>query len=132
MGTLGLGLTALGVAHVTVVQSLGTLAGAIGDRPLTSVLGTLGWATVLWMIRLLFTGRLITGREADERDKRYEAKVDECTQLRATVASFADAIETSNAMIRAIMSEVEDRERATARPPTRRRTTREDASQGQQ
>lgn len=110
---------------------LGTLAGAIGDRPLTSVLGTMGWAIVVWGIRLLFTGRLITGREADERDRRYEAKVTECTQLRETVAAFSDAIETSNAMIRAIVVEGEIQERLAGRPPASTTNTVRESQGGQ-
>lgn len=110
-----------------MVPWITSVAGGIAaGENLVAFVSASGWLIVVWGIRLLFTGRLITGREADERDARYEKKVAECEQLRTTLAGFVDAIETSNAMIAAVMEEAraEVEDRAPAAPP-RRRTIRE-------
>lgn len=125
-----LGPWALDVTQTTMVRSMVSIAAAVSDRPITSVIALVELMLIVWIIRMLFTGRLITGREADERDKRYDAKVAECTQLRETVAGFTGALETSNAMIRAIMVKVDEEERAAARPPTRRRARETAGGQG--
>lgn len=89
-------------------------------RSLGDFVGFSGWLLVAWVIRMLFTGRLITGREADERDERYDKKVEECTQLRAAVAAFSDGLEPINAVIATVL---EENQRQQARPPARSRTT---------
>lgn len=110
MTGLTTGLPSLVALHTYVAGSVTTLAGAVGDRPITSVIALAELGLITFGIRMLFTGRLMTGREADERDKRYQEKEKECRQLRSTLAGMTDAMETCNVMIAAIMKEAQDRE----------------------
>lgn len=89
------------------------------DTSLADFVGFSGWLIVVWGIRLLFTGKLITGREAEEKEKRYTEKVQECHDQRKTIAAFSEAIETSNAMIEAIIAEALDEPPSRLRPPRR-------------
>lgn len=106
----GTGLLALSVVPVTVLPLINT-ALALGNKSVGSFVATAGWLIVVWGIRLLFTGRLITGREADERDERYAAKDKECQELRSAVATMADGMEVFNSMIRELLEEDRARRR---------------------
>lgn len=108
MGGVAAGLPTLVVWITPVVHSVAQAVGvgqAVSDRPLVSVIATAELATLLYLVRMLFTGRLMTGREADERDKRYAEKVEECKELRTTLAGMVDGLETVNTAFRTLIEE---------------------------
>lgn len=59
-----------------------------------------------WMIA---TGRLVTRREADAKDRQIEAQMSLLATKDQTISDFRDAIATSNALTRALLDVARER-----------------------
>lgn len=122
---------ALTLPAVVVLSSIGAVLAGAGHRSIVEVIALVELGVLVTGVRFLFTGKLITRREADEKDARLAAKEAECQDLRSTLSGMTDAMETTNAMMSAIMAEAQHHDahpgtrRASSPPPRRRAPTRE-------
>lgn len=58
---------------------------------------------------MLARGSLVTRREADAKDRQIEALTSALAVKDKTISEFRDAIETSNALIRAVLDVARER-----------------------
>lgn len=74
-----------------------------------------GWplfAALAWLvIRAIVRGDLVTRREADAKDRRIDALEALTVTKDKTIADFTEAVETSNAITKALVEVAEERKR---------------------
>lgn len=122
---------ALTLPAVVVLSSIGAVLAGAGHRSIVEVIALVELGVLVTGVRFLFTGKLITRREADEKDARLAAKETECQGLRSTLSGMTGAMETTNAMMSAIMAEAQQQHdhpgnrRTPPTPPRRRAPTRD-------
>lgn len=67
------------------------------------------WGIVALAVLMVFRGDLITRREGRALERQLEASVQREAVKDKTIAEFTSAIDTSNAMIRAVLNVAEER-----------------------